>query len=61
MSPTNSSALNVPMAKLLDLDEDTPTDPERAELEARLTHLAKTLPDDRLKMAVTQVEVLVPG
>lgn len=55
-----ASALDVPMGKLLDLDEDAPTDPERAALEARLTHLAKTLPDDRLKMAVTQVEVLLP-
>lgn len=56
-----ATALEVPLAELLELDDSAPTDPERAEQEARLRYLARILPYDRLKMAVSQVEVLMPS
>ncbi len=55
-----ATALEVTLVELLDIEETDAKRPERVELEARLCYLAETLPDDRLKMAVSQVEVLVP-
>ena len=56
-----ATALDVTLVEVLDIEEIDAEKPERAELEARLRYLARTLPDDRLKMAVTQVEVLMPS
>lgn len=56
-----ATALDLTLVEVLDIEETDAEKPERAELEARLRYLARTLPDDRLKMAVTQVEVLMPA
>ena len=56
-----AEALAVTMSELLDLpvDGDDPN-PRRTTLEARLIELARLLPDDRLEIAVAQIEHLVP-
>ena len=56
-----ADALEVTMSEVLDLPGDGKAiESRRVELEARLKELARSLPNDRLEIAVAQIEHLLP-
>lgn len=56
-----ADAFGVSMSTLLDFpSDDVNQEHRRVELEARLREVARLLPDDRLEIAVAQVEHLIP-
>lgn len=55
-----AEAFGVSMSELLDFpSDDANQEPRRVELEARLREVARQLPDDRLEIAVAQIEHLI--